>query len=42
MSDLNDPRVCALYVDTAGRLHGFALTGPETGRRTALVKEVVA
>jgi rubredoxin-NAD+ reductase len=34
--------VCALHVDAAGRLQGFALTGSETGRRNALVKELAA
>ena len=40
--DCSDTGVCALHVDAAGRLQGFALTGSETGRRTALVKEVAA
>lgn len=34
--------VCALHVDAAGRLHGFALTGGETGQRTRLVAELAA
>lgn len=34
--------ICALHTDAAGRLQGFALTGSETGRRGALVKELAA
>ncbi len=34
--------VCALHVDADGRLHGFALTGGETGQRTRLVAELAA
>jgi rubredoxin-NAD+ reductase len=37
-----DGGVCALHLDVGGRVQGFALTGSETGRRNALVKEVVA
>jgi rubredoxin-NAD+ reductase len=34
--------VCALHVDAAGGLQGFALTGGETSRRSVLVKELAA
>lgn len=34
--------ICALHTDAAGRLQGFALTGSQTGRRGALVKELAA
>lgn len=34
--------VHALHLDECGRLQGFALTGSETGRRHALVKELAA
>jgi len=34
--------ICALHVDEAGRLQGFALTGSETSRRAALAKELAA
>ena len=34
--------VCALHTDAAGRLQGFVLTGSETGRRNALVRELAA
>jgi rubredoxin-NAD+ reductase len=37
-----DGGICALHTDEAGRLQGFALTGSETGRRNALVKELAA
>jgi rubredoxin-NAD+ reductase len=37
-----DSGICALHIDEAGRLQGFALTGSETGRRNALVKELAA
>ena len=37
-----DTGVCALHVDEAGRLQGFALTGSETRRRMVLAKEVAA
>jgi rubredoxin-NAD+ reductase len=37
-----DGGVCALHLDVGGRVQGFALTGSETGRRNALVKEVAA
>ena len=35
-----DTGVCALHVDADGRLQGFALTGSETARRTALASEI--
>jgi rubredoxin-NAD+ reductase len=38
--ECGDTGICALHVDANGRLQGFALTGSETGRRTALVKEL--
>jgi rubredoxin-NAD+ reductase len=38
--ECSDGGVCALHVDEAGRLQGFALTGSETGRRNALAKEI--
>jgi rubredoxin-NAD+ reductase len=34
--------ICALHLDSFGRMQGFALTGSETGRRNALVKELAA
>ncbi|HMA12656.1 MAG TPA: FAD-dependent oxidoreductase [Steroidobacteraceae bacterium] len=37
-----DTGVCALHVNEAGQLQGFALTGSETGRRNALVKALAA
>jgi rubredoxin-NAD+ reductase len=40
--DCGDTGICALHRDEAGRLQGFALTGSETGRRNALVKELAA
>ncbi len=40
--ECNDTGVCALHVDENGGLQGFALTGSETGRRAALVKELAA
>lgn len=40
--ECNDTGICALHVDDAGRLQGFALTGSETGRRAALAKELAA
>ena len=40
--ECSDTGICALHVDTNGRLQGFALTGSEAGRRTALVKELAA
>jgi rubredoxin-NAD+ reductase len=40
--ECSDTGVCALHVDEAGRLQGFALTGSETGRRNALVKDLAA
>ena len=38
--ECNDTGVCALHVGADGVLQGFALTGSETGRRAALVKEL--
>ncbi len=40
--ECSDTGVCALHLDEAGRLQGFALTGSETGRRNALAKDIVA
>jgi rubredoxin-NAD+ reductase len=40
--ECSDTGICALHVDGAGRLQGFALTGSETGRRNALAKEIAA
>ncbi len=40
--DCGDAGICALHLDDSGRLQGFALTGSETGRRNALVKELAA
>lgn len=40
--ECNDTGVCALHVGENGVLQGFALTGIETGRRTALMKELPA
>ncbi|MCL5060781.1 MAG: FAD-dependent oxidoreductase [Candidatus Thermoplasmatota archaeon] len=40
--ECSDTGVCALHLDAAGRLQGFALTGGETGRRNALAKEIAA
>src|SRR5512143_1101378 len=40
--ECSDSGVCALHVDAAGRLQGFALTGSETSRRNALAKELAA
>jgi len=37
-----DGGVCALHLSETGQLQGFALTGSETGRRNALVKEIAA
>lgn len=37
-----DRGICALHMDPSGRLQGFALTGSETGRRSALLKELAA
>ena len=34
--------VCALYVDAADRVQGFALTGSETARRASLVQSMTA
>ncbi|MEQ1591170.1 MAG: FAD-dependent oxidoreductase [Thiobacillaceae bacterium] len=39
--DCSDTGICALHRDASGRLQGFALTGTETSRRLALVKELV-
>lgn len=38
--ECHDTGVCALHVDENGVLQGFALTGSETGRRAALVKDL--
>jgi rubredoxin-NAD+ reductase len=38
--ECSETGVCALHVDAAGTLQGFALTGSETGRRGALAKEL--
>lgn len=38
--ECSDTGVCALHVDENGVLQGFALTGNETSRRAALVKEL--
>ncbi|MDA8260536.1 MAG: FAD-dependent oxidoreductase [Betaproteobacteria bacterium] len=40
--ECSDTGVCALHLDEAGRLQGFALTGSETGRRNVLAKDIVA
>ena len=40
--ECGDTGICALHTDENGRLQGFALTGSETGRRNALVKELAA
>ena len=40
--ECSETGICALHVDAAGRLQGFALTGSETGRRNALAKELAA
>jgi len=40
--ECGDTGICALHTDDSGRLQGFALTGSETGRRNALVKELAA
>jgi len=40
--ECSDSGVCALHTDAAGRLQGFALTGSETQRRTALAKALAA
>ena len=40
--ECNDTGVCALHVGENGVLQGFALTGSETGRRAALMKELAA
>lgn len=38
--ECGDTGVCALHTDGSGRLQGFVLTGGETGRRSALLKEL--
>ena len=38
--ECNDTGVCALHVNEAGVLQGFALTGSETRRRAELVKDM--
>ena len=38
--ECSDSGVCALHVNEAGELQGFALTGSETGRRASLVKSL--
>ena len=38
--ECNDTGICALHVDDNGILQGFALTGSETSRRAALVKDM--
>jgi rubredoxin-NAD+ reductase len=38
--ECNDTGICALHVDDSGRLQGFVLTGSETGRRNALLKDL--
>ncbi len=40
--ECNDTGVCALHVGENGVLQGFALTGSETRRRAALMKELAA
>lgn len=40
--ECNDTGVCALHVDENGELQGFALTGSETSRRAAYMKELPA
>ena len=40
--ECHDTGVCALHLDDSGVVQGFALTGSETGRRAALVKELGA
>ncbi|WP_324779317.1 FAD-dependent oxidoreductase [Thiobacillus sedimenti] len=40
--ECGDAGVCALHLDAAGQLQGFALTGAETGRRDALLKALAA
>ena len=40
--ECNDTGVCARHVGENGVLQGFALTGSETGRRAALMKELAA
>lgn len=40
--ECSDGGVCALHLDAAGRMQGFALTGSETAKRNTLAKEVAA
>lgn len=40
--ECSDTGVCALHLDSAGQLQGFALTGGETARRATLVKALAA
>jgi rubredoxin-NAD+ reductase len=40
--ECTDTGVCALHVGADGGLQGFALTGSETGRRAAFMKELAA
>ena len=40
--ECTDTGVCALHVGEAGGLQGFALTGSETGRRAALMKDLAS
>ncbi|NDP48450.1 MAG: FAD-dependent oxidoreductase [Sulfuriferula multivorans] len=40
--ECNDTGVCALHVDENGVMQGFALTGSETSRRAALVRDLTA
>jgi len=40
--ECSDSGICALHVNDAGCLQSFALTGSETSRRNALVKELAA
>lgn len=40
--ECNDTGICALHLDDNGVLQGFALTGSETRRRAALVKDLTA
>ncbi|AAZ98268.1 putative rubredoxin reductase [Thiobacillus denitrificans ATCC 25259] len=40
--DCGEGGVCALHLGKAGEMQGFVLTGSETGRRTALLKQLAA
>jgi len=40
--ECGDTGICALHLDGAGRLQGFALTGSETSRRNTLAKDIAA